>query len=290
MSDRTWSERDLSRHLDGELSDAESATLEADLAADAPLRQRLARARRADDLALRAMLHPRSPDGAARPAIATMIGGVALARSLAAAMALTAIVVVARLALTPAQLNPGPLPRSADPTLAAHGAPRPGETLSTDDEWLRSKVRVVLSVSLPADWRERQAAAREAAQARLVTASSPSAVLSQLAARSESDSREDPSVPPLPSARPISSITQSARAAEALLDALPSAEQVRLAEAWAIAGLQRPVAFARLSELLHSKLDPAAAGAASRLADRPELAGWVASYGLTGGRSAPRGG
>jgi hypothetical protein len=77
---------------------------------------------------------------------------------------------------------------------------------------------------------------------------------------------------------------RSAAAAEAVLDALPAAEQVALAAKWAESGLVRPVAFARLRELLGDQAAaPAVRQAAAELARNPDLHAWLHSYGLTAG-------
>lgn len=81
--------------------------------------------------------------------------------------------------------------------------------------------------------------------------------------------------PPAPAAAP---------SAREVINNLPPAQRLETALAWAIRGEQRTVAFETLRSLREENALPTELHtAAATLATRPELRGWIASYGLARG-------
>lgn len=282
MSARTngqtvWTEAEMERFIDGDLEAARAEELGARLAADAALAARVAELREADAVMRMAMLTPQPPSARSSLAAGRRFGPMRLAL---AGLAVASVVIAAGVMLwgwSRGPQEPAPVVTVAEPR------EREGEG--------GDLFRVVLAIELPAKDSQREPAPvvhgpqpeepegvqRDLRAFHHALASGDSddarAAFSRLSGK---DRRA--------ALGAVISAVRSADAAEAVLDALPPAEQVMIARAWAIegAGGQRPVAFTRLREL---STDPQAGDSAGvvirELNARPELAGWIASYGLS---------
>jgi len=280
---RQWTDHDLERFGDSDLPEKEARLLREDLLADAGLRTRLDRIRSIDDLARRAMTRPsesHAPAGSGGREGRRLRAGALLAAACLALLVGAGVWFAAWRApgAGPDAGSPGPSGVAPAPKEGTRAA---GRQEDHERAARRPAARVVFTTSIPARrvWRAMSEANNEGSDAppswqgvdRALDAGDALGAARRITALSGADRSR--------AFRALGARLRSADAASEALTALPPASQIEAIRVWSEQTSLRPVAFARLRELLAS---PATRAEAEELREslrqNPALRPWLASY------------